>query len=72
MIVFDTAVLHGVGRAKQFYKISNGDFNKMLKLRKEYYAKRVQEKPSQKKYLKGWNNRVDNLSNILKNYSENN
>ena len=68
LILFDTAVLHGVGRAKQFYKLANGDFNKMIELRKEFYAKRVQNNPSQKKFLKGWNNRADNLSNILKEY----
>lgn len=68
LILFDTAVLHGVGRAKQFYKVSNGDFNKILQLRRAHYDKRVKEDASQKKYLKGWNNRVNNLSNILKTY----
>jgi len=43
----------------------------MLQLRKEYYANRVKEKPSQKKYLNGWNYRTDNLYNILKEYNEN-
>ena len=40
----------------------------MIELRKEFYAKRVQNNPSQKKFLKGWNNRADNLSSILKEY----
>lgn len=71
LILFDTSVLHGVGQAKQFYKQSNGNFEKMLQLRKEYYANRVKEKPSQKKYLNGWNNRTDNLYNILKEYNKN-
>ncbi len=71
LILFDTAVLHGVGKAKQFYKASNGNFEKMLQLRKKYYLNRVKENPSQKKYLNGWNNRVDNLYNILKENNKN-
>lgn len=69
LILFDTAVLHGVGRAKQFFKESNGNFEKMIQLRKEYYLKRVKQNPTQKKYLKGWNNRADNLLKLLKNKS---
>ena len=69
LIMFDTAVLHGVGRAKQFYKASNGDFNKFLELRQHHYKKRVKENPSQVKYLKGWNNRVKNLSKKLNDYN---
>lgn len=72
LILFDTAVLHGVGRAKQFYKQAEGDLNKILQLRKEYYVKRVKENPSQEKYIKGWNNRVNKLHNILKKYEEKN
>lgn len=69
LILFDTAVLHGVGRAKQFFKESNGNFERMIQLRKEYYLKRVKQNPTQKKYLKGWNNRADNLLKLLKNKS---
>lgn len=70
LILFDTAVLHGVGTAKKFYKESKGDFKEIIQIRKNYYEKRVKELPSQKKYLKGWNNRADNLLNILKKYEE--
>ena len=69
LIMFDTAVLHGVGRAKQLYKASNGDFNKFLELRQHHYEKRVKENPSQVKYLKGWNNRVKNLSKKLNDFN---
>lgn len=69
LILFDTAVLHGVGRAKQFYKESNGNFEKMIQLRKEYYLKRVKQNHTQKNYLKGWNNRADNLLKLLENKS---
>ncbi|MBQ9246344.1 hypothetical protein IJ182_08770 [bacterium] len=70
LIVFDTAVLRGPGRAKQFYKQANGDFNKMIQLRKDYYIKRVKDNPTQQKFLKGWNNRADNLTKKLKEYEE--
>ena len=72
LILFDTAVLHGVGRAKQFYKQADGNLDKILQLRKDYYVKRVKENPSQEKYINGWNNRVNKLHNILKKYEEKN
>jgi len=67
LILFDTAVLHGTGKAKQFYRQSNGNFNKILELRKEHYINKVKSDPSQKKFFNGWNNRVDNLEKMLKN-----
>jgi len=70
LILFDTAILHGVGRAKQYYKTANGDFDKVIEQRRKHYEKRVKENPSQKKYLKGWNNRADHLSKMLKDYNE--
>ncbi len=72
LIMFDTAILHGVGRAKQFYKEANGDFEKMIQLRKNHYEKRVKEVPSQKKYLNGWNNRANHLYQLLKEYENKN
>lgn len=70
LILFDTAILHGVGRAKQFYKASDGDFSKVMDMRRKHYEKRVKENPSQQKYLKGWNNRVNHLAKMLKDYDE--
>lgn len=66
LIMFDTAVLHGVSRAKQFFNQANGDFFKILDLRKQFYINRTIKNPSQKKFLKGWNNRVNNLEKLLK------
>ncbi len=66
LYVFDTAILHGVYGAKQILKKSGGDLEKFEQLRKEHYYKRVEEKPSQKQWLQGWLNRVDNLKDYAK------
>lgn len=39
-------------------------------MRRKHYEKRVKENPSQQKYLKGWNNRIDHLSKMLNDYNE--
>ena len=65
--LFDTAVLHGVGQAQQYYKQSGGDIDKFLYIRQKHYDKRVAEDPSQKRFYQGWNNRVNNLRNNIKN-----
>ena len=67
--LFDTAVLHGPGRAKQFYRLSKGDLDKYLDIRQTFYDKRIKEEPSQKKYYRGWNNRVNNLRKNIQNNS---
>lgn len=64
MVMMDTAVLMGTGRAKQFYKQSGGDLNKFLDLRQEYHNKRAGKDVngvSQSKFIKGWTNRVNDL-----------
>ena len=68
LVLFDTAVLHGVGRAKEYNKKSNGNIREILELRREHYKNKVKKDPSQKKFLKGWNNRVDKLEKILNRY----
>ena len=65
--LFDTAVLHGVGQAQQYYKQSGGNIDKFLDIRQKHYDKRVAEDPSQKRFYQGWNNRVNNLRNNIKN-----
>ena len=70
--VFDTAVNMGVSRAKTFLCQSNGDADKFEKLRRAKYDEFVKAKPSQKKYLQGWNNRVTELKNFSdKSFSNN-
>ena len=68
LILFDTAVLHGVGRTKEFLKKSNGDIQKILDLRREHYKKRSEIDPTQKQFEKGWNNRVNRLQKMLDRY----
>ena len=68
LILFDTAVLHGVGRAKEYNKKSNGNIREILEFRREHYKNKVKKDPSQEKFLKGWNNRVDKLEKILNRY----
>lgn len=59
--VFDTAVNMGVSRAQTFLNQSGGDINKFEKLRRDKYNEFVKANPSQKKYIQGWNNRVNSV-----------
>lgn len=54
----------GVSRAKTFLSQSNGNADKFEQLRRAKYDEFVQAKPSQKRYLQGWNNRVTELKNF--------
>lgn len=64
-VVFDTAVNMGVGRAQTILNQSNGDANKYLDLRLQKYKDFAEAKPSQKVFLKGWNNRVTALKDYI-------
>ncbi len=66
LIIFDTAVLHGVGRTKEFLNKSNGNLNKFLELRREYNKNTIEKHLDQKEFEKGWYNRIDRLEKILK------
>ena len=68
LYVFDTAVNMGVSTAKILLNRSNCDVAKYEKLRREKYQEYVDYDKSQGIFLKGWNNRVDQL----KNYAEKN
>lgn len=63
--VFDTAVLHGVGGAKGFFGKCGGDLNTFLELREKSYDKICANDPTQKVFLQGWKNRVNNLRRYL-------
>lgn len=64
-VVFDTAVNMGVSRAKTMLGKSNGNVDKYLVLRQDKYKEFVQAKPSQKVFLKGWQNRVVDLDKYV-------
>lgn len=64
-VVFDTSVNMGVSRAKTILGKSNGNVDKYLALRQEKYKEFVQAKPSQKVFLKGWQNRVADLDKYV-------
>lgn len=73
--VFDTAVNMGVSRAKEFlfdvlksFKAApdaNAVVDFYLAVRKNHYLKIVNKKPSQKIFLQGWMNRVNDLQNTV-------
>ena len=69
LILFDSAVNHGVGAAKQMYMRAGDNVENFLNLRLEKYNAIVKRNPSQKVFLKGWNNRINKLrSFIAQNY----
>lgn len=69
LILFDSAVNHGVGTAKQMYVRAGDNVENFLNLRLEKYNAIVKRNPSQKVFLKGWNNRINKLrSFIAQNY----
>lgn len=58
IMVFDTAVNCGPKKAKELFKKSDGNLQKYEKLRRDFYSNLAAKRPKDKKYLKGWNNRV--------------
>ncbi len=65
LVLFDSCVNHGLSIGKKLYKQSNGDVNKFLELRRTKYKAIVQNNPSQKVFLKGWLNRINNLEKFI-------
>jgi len=64
-VVLDTAVHMGVKTARTMLNRSNGHVDKYLALRQERYKEIVQTRPSQKVFLKGWQNRVHDLDKYV-------
>lgn len=62
--VFDAAVRCGVSRAKDWYKEAE-NVKDFIALNQRYYVQRVEKKPSQKVFLKGWLNRLTDLRKFV-------
>jgi hypothetical protein len=63
-LVFDTAVLFGVGRAREFLSQTKGNYMDFCQLRKNYHIMRVKQNPKQQKFLAGWLARTRNLEEL--------
>lgn len=64
-VVFDTAVNHGVGTAKNMLSRSGGDPDKILGQRRDLYTSLIQKNPNVfSQYATGWENRLNKLAGI--------
>ena len=63
VVVFDTAVNCGVGRALKWLKQAK-DVQEYMDLRKSHYI-RLAAQPSMRKYLRGWLNRLADLQKLV-------
>jgi lysozyme family protein len=65
LFLVDTAVNMGVGRAKEFLKVSNGDLDQLFALREARYAKIISANPKLETFRKGWANRLKHLKEVI-------
>jgi lysozyme family protein len=73
LVVFDTAVNCGVGRAKQFLikaqnEVGPGTALFYLDIRSQFYNDLVAQRPALSVFLKGWQKRVSRLRTYCFNY----
>lgn len=64
LAAFDLSVNSGPGRANEFLKKCDGDINKFMQLRADYYE-RLCQKPEFAQYRDGWFNRLGKVSNEI-------
>ncbi len=65
LILFDSAVNHGVTAAKQMYQKAGNDTAAFLNLRREKYKNIAEKNPAQKVFYKGWMNRISRLEKFI-------
>lgn len=63
---FDIAVNNGFGAYLTCFIETVGDLNKIIQWRKTKYNRIVMKDPTQKVFIKGWLNRVDNINKYFK------
>src|SRR5574341_367059 len=65
LVLFDSAVQHGTKRAAKYLLAYKQDWKKMIEDRREFYLSITKNNPSQKKFLKGWMNRLNELRKFI-------
>lgn len=65
LVVFDTAVNMGTKKAAQWLLATKGDWKAYLENRKQHYLAIVKSRPKSKKFLKGWMNRLNDLTKFI-------
>lgn len=64
-LLFDSAVNHGVGAAYDFDNEAQGDPDKFMEVRKQFYIDIVANDPSQAIFEEGWQNRWNKVYSII-------
>ena len=62
---FDTAVNDGVSRSLGWIQQAGDDVKAFLALRRQFYIDLVNKKPTDVKYIRGWLNRVADLTKLI-------
>lgn len=55
----------GVSRAKKYHSIAKGDVDKLIAMRRDFYNRIVKNDPTQKVFLKGWMNRINEVEEYV-------